>query len=173
MVLAALLEPVPCSWVWSVITLLDALGGNVVVVLVDPLALLVVGVDLVAVLPLDDEAESVNAAQESHGSLLVALFVAQHGLTDVGGMAPHDGPEVLLGVALELASLEEGSVVASFTGDFEVAFKVHALVDVSDQAVLDLAEPSVELVCMFGVLTEVVVENNRSGHLQAGHEVLW
>ena len=54
----------------------------------DEVTLLVVRVDLVAVLPLDEEAQSVDAAQHFHGVFLVAAFVLQHGLADVGGMAP-------------------------------------------------------------------------------------
>ena len=172
-----LLEPVPFSWVGPLVTLLDALRGDVVVVLVDPDALLIVGVDLVAVLPLDEEAHSVDSLQESEGRsrrTSMSALLAQQSLADPRGMAPHNRPEVLLGVPLELVSLEDCPIViASLPGKVNVDVKVRALANIKHRAALDLAEPSVEQVCVAATLAKVLVENNWSHGHQALHEVLW
>ena len=147
------------------------------VVLVDPAALLIVGVDLVAVLPLDEKAHSVDALQESEGMVRrtsMSALLTQHGLADPSGMAPHNSPEVLLGVPLELVSLKDGAVViASLPGKVNVEVKVPALANIEHRAALDLAEPSVEQVCLAATLAKVLVENNWSHGNQAFHEVLW
>ena len=91
-------------------------------------------------------------------------------------MAPENRPKVLLGTANELVSAEYRAITAStsLTGNFKLgSAEVHTSVDISDQAALNLTEPTVELCRVSATSAEVVVENQRSHNFQIVHEVFW
>ena len=91
---AVLSEGGPGSWsaAW------DGAGVVAPALVENPGAGGVVNVDLVAVVPLHNVSVSVDASEQLHGTVLVAVVVGEHGLLDVGAVAPEDGPEVLVGV---------------------------------------------------------------------------
>ena len=137
----------------------------------DPVAAVVAHVDLVAVLPLGQEAVSVDATEQFHRHSLVAVLILEQGLADVDGVAPEDGPEVFLGGAVQLMRLEHVVALDVDVGDFfDRIVQVEALVSLSAHLVLEIVPEFVEATCH--LVREVRVIDQRSDHFQVFHHIL-